>query len=937
MSNDPRIFAEVKRAAVLTDYIEAAVGGKVVKSGKSVFINPSPCCSHNDCFSIFSPNKDGAEDGYKCHSCGASGDVIKFAAELQGLGMGKGLREVARFAGVEVPDRERPGMAAGGSSGGAPAPRRELSRAEYIAERCTPERDKAVAYLVEERGISHEVASRAALRGAVGWNSYRSLKVAEGEVGHGGPALATIVRTLNPGHVVAVDLRYADPALNGGVKTMSQGEKDGYGWTSDIKRLHAAQTVYFVESAINALSIESAGMHGRTAAFATRGTGNVGNIDFAWMRGKQAIICFDNDEAFPEGHAKAGERPGLSAAWALHERLTAMDVSALLVDQSDWAVNDANDLLKAEGADGLKRALWRLEPWLIPGMAGHEPHSDGVRGKRRVFLPFHHDAAYWRFRVRPEFTSYVSEMKRDPDDPEAAPKIDMKELAGFRVASMSRVTIQSATATMTGDADTMPRTLFSVSVQTARHGAQLIRKVLDDEKLHNIDQWKRFGPVWDQSRFLRMVNILENAADIGARTAANFVGLCWKGGKMVVNEGPDCYFQQPEQQCPYHNLTFPGGPVSDSRRIIEAYQRTFGHSAAALVLVWALGGHLKSALGFWPHMMIQADKGAGKSTLIKRLERTIAFTMFSGQSLQTEFRLLTSVSHTSHPVGWEELSARRQDVIDKAVAILQENYQYTVSRRGSDMLEFLLSAPVLLAGEDVPVKSLIGKIVRSSLRVKGEILPEDLPRFPVKQWLAWLTEMPPTRIRAIYDETHKYVLTQSRATGEDDGAKRMATNYAAVLTAWRLLAEFAEMDVKNEIRADLMAEMNAHIKETSSDREPWVWIMEQLAGELGAGEYKSPWKIEAKEDDEILFLRTSDVMHHLQRTTALRDFWNALPVKSDRVFKRQMKNAGVIIGEMERTVGGKRVPRMTAISLQALEGYGVFVHRPEAVETGVWN
>lgn len=56
-------------------------------------------------------------------------------------------------------------------------------------------------------------------------------------------------------------------------------------------------------------------------------------------------------------------------------------------------------------------------------------------------------------------------------------------------------------------------------------------------------------------------------------------------------------------------------------------------------------------LGFWPHITVQADKGAGKSTLIKRLERTIAFTMFSVQSLQTEFRLLTSISHTSHPVG----------------------------------------------------------------------------------------------------------------------------------------------------------------------------------------------------------------------------------------------------------------------------------------------
>ncbi|MGC8059585.1 hypothetical protein ACP3WF_24110, partial [Salmonella enterica] len=82
---------------------------------------------------------------------------------------------------------------------------------------------------------------------------------------------------------------------------------------------------------------------------------------------------------------------------------------------------------------------------------------------------------------------------------------------------------------------------------------------------------------------------------------------------------------------------------------------------------------------------------SGKSTLIKRLERAIGMTMLSGQSLTTEFRLLTSISHTSHPIGWEELSARRQEVIDKAVGMLQENYQYTVTRRGAEMTEYLLS------------------------------------------------------------------------------------------------------------------------------------------------------------------------------------------------------------------------------------------------------
>lgn len=250
-----------------------------------------------------------------------------------------------------------------------------------------------------------------------------------------------------------------------------------------------------------------------------------------------------------------------------------------------------------------------------------------------------------------------------------------------------------------------------------------------------------------------------------------------------------------------------------------------------------VGGHLKSVLGFWPHLVLQADKGTGKSTIIKRLERSIAFTMFSGQSLQTEFRLLTSVSHTSHPVGWEELSARRQDVIDKAVA---------------------------------------------------------------------------------------------------SGARRMANNYAAVMTAWRLLAEFCELhEMEGNFPTDVIREMNAHISETSSDREPWVWIMEQIAGEMATNDFSiyriDDFELEDRSQVKCLFLRTSDVMHHIASKPALREFWNGLPVKSDRVFKKQMTQAGVILGEAERTVGIKRYSRMVAISLTQLEEFGVYVHRPDGV------
>ncbi|MFY0104146.1 hypothetical protein ABTP95_20110, partial [Acinetobacter baumannii] len=90
----------------------------------------------------------------------------------------------------------------------------------------------------------------------------------------------------------------------------------------------------------------------------------------------------------------------------------------------------------------------------------------------------------------------------------------------------------------------------------------------------------------------RMVNILERTADLGARQAANFVGVAWRDGQLIVNEGPDCYFTEPEKQCPYHNLTFPTGGDREARQVIGAFQETFKHNATLFPLVWGLGAHL---------------------------------------------------------------------------------------------------------------------------------------------------------------------------------------------------------------------------------------------------------------------------------------------------------------------------------------------------------
>lgn len=216
--------------------------------------------------------------------------------------------------------------------------------------------------------------------------------------------------------VVAVDLRYADAALNGNVKTQCQGEKLGHGWTSDARRLQRAHTVYIVESPINALSVECCYLPEGFAAFAIRGTANVDKIDWSFLRGKRVLIALDHTDAV---NRRTGQRAGLAAAWKLSEVLTAADIGSMLVDMQDWEEGeDINDVLKSQGADELTVRLKRLEPWLIPGMPGG---GDRQEGTRRIFLPSHDFSIYWRFRVKEDFTHYVQKYKdHDGDDGETS-------------------------------------------------------------------------------------------------------------------------------------------------------------------------------------------------------------------------------------------------------------------------------------------------------------------------------------------------------------------------------------------------------------------------------------------------------------------------------------------------------------------------------------
>lgn len=845
-------------------------------------------------------------DGWYDHSAGQGGDVIDLVTYVQGGTFAESMAWLREQYGLED-DR-------------AAREIRPATLVEHIAAQSLLDTAPAAAYLTG-RGILPEVIDRAIKLKAVGFNAWHSPSKPAGTIGYGGPATAFLIRSLNPGKLMAVDLRYHDPELNGGQKSGSQGEKRGHPWFSDPRALARAHTVVIVESPINALSAESAfeagGMQ-RWAALALRGVNNVDALDLLPFRGKRVVLCLDRDAPDHKGFC-----PGQEASWALYLRLTAARIAAHLIDQAKWDFNDLNDGLQTLGAKGAAELLQRFQPWAIPGLSGViEP------GRRRLYLPPADFAIYDHFRVREDFTTYFTTKKDDEGN--AIPAF--ADLAGFRIADIAKIDIASAMSALTGEEDHQPRTLFAVTAQNPFFQHDLVRHVATFERLHKPDWWLRVGPVWMPREFMRLINLWGRAASLGQRDAVNFVGLCWKGGKLHVNEGPDTYFQEPEKQCPYHNLRFPTGTPADAAKVIRAYATTYSHHSALFLLVWALGGHLKAVTGFWPHLALQADKGKGKTTLCERLTRTIACTLFSGDSLETGFRLVTSTSHTSHPVIWEEISARRQEIIDRAVSTLQEAYKYTISRRTSEQTEYVKCAPVLLMGEAVeePVRSIIGKSVRVQLRDKGPLLPADLPPFPVLGWLRFLAGQPPRQLRDLHQQALEFCRARCRADSRDDGAARMVENYAAVLTAWRLVQEYAGIGLDEiPLTGALLQEMNAHIAETQATRQPWVWVVEIILNEIAAGAYPFPYRFGEIDGQEVFHLRVSQMVHHLKTKPGLRALWDGMPVKSDRVLKKQLRAAGVILAErVEPMVFGQKQSHMIALSLSKLAEFGLYPEPP---------
>lgn len=147
-----------------------------------------------------------------------------------------------------------------------------------------------------------------------------------------------------------------------------------------------------------------------------------------------------------------------------------------------------------------------------------------------------------------------------------------------------------------------------------------------------------------------------------------------------------------------------------------------------------------------------------------------------------------------------------------------------------------------------------------------------------------------------------------------------------------------QYDVLSEMIDDALAQMDA---ERQHDRPPaspapvqhsgpapWARIIEKVLGDIGGKTFRKPFKFSKAGEPDAVYIRTRHIMDHLVECNWLRDNWHGMPIRSDRVLKRELRQAGVLLLDdgkeaVERTVNGQRVSHMVGISLAALQANGI--------------
>ena len=174
------------------------------------------------------------------------------------------------------------------------------------------------------------------------------------------------------------------------------------------------------------------------------------------------------------------------------------------------------------------------------------------------------------------------------------------------------------------------------------------------------------------------------------------------------------------------------------------------------------------------------------------------------------------------------------------MSILQEAYKYTTTRRGSELTEFVISAPVLLMGSQ-----LRNRRNRCSAKWCGATTPtravdERSAGVSGAAMAGFSGGAIAEQVATLYGQAVEFCWRQWQPTVPIPARGAWLTTMRVVdgLEAVAGIAGLARDEIP--LTPALIQEMNEHISQTDAMRQPWVWVVEVILHEIAAGDYPYP-------------------------------------------------------------------------------------------------
>lgn len=293
--------------------------------------------------------------------------------------------------------------------------------------------------------------------------------------------------------------------------------------------------------------------------------------------------------------------------------------------------------------------------------------------------------------------------------------------------------------------------LFEVTASTRQSGQK--RAFFTFESYHNADKWKTLGAVHNEAAFRFYTS---NAKETCEQTeeVVPIVGLVRVPGakeRYTLRGGPEVAQFNKAYTFPINNpyehadwtgewggTPDPHEAIAHGRAVLQAFRGMFRRSIGGLVVYWLAGNLLKIFTRSYPHLQIVAQRGSGKSTMLKLLADTFGLVQPGLDTWATPFRMLGVLSNHALPVLVDEVS--RIDKVRRAELLAKLNLAFDSGQStlpyGQSQYPLCFAASVMTVGQDtMSDPALESKQLSVTLNEDDKsAMPKGIPRWPWRLW-----------------------------------------------------------------------------------------------------------------------------------------------------------------------------------------------------------